>query len=446
VSLHESLDQDTPIQESELPQSVPHTDPQVSETPAEEPPWPQQGPEVESLPSTLSATQPSEHNAPQPDSTPDSIRPQTISSVCSTTLPSTPARSDESIPQARNILDRFQCFAERCYAATSIGVDCKLQEIFDKGLRKRLCNVLQHLRLDDTRISLECAMVGETPTAAAMKPTILFMCLTQAQKKAIVTAMNKIDFLPDPFSYRVVIREVRKAGPDIQSQSEADFIGSPVEVGFFPGTTSLCGAPAKILMGEGESDIARCTIGGFILVNGLPFALTTAHGFADVEGRSCQDAQEDLFWTKAFDTEESIRSFTKAGKLHSFEWTDASNEFRNGSSSLPRPEVKCGSQDWALIDISLNDHPMLENSFSTGKESISIKDYVPEEEMTLGEVMVCSGSRGVLRATLGGSTASIIMGRSMFDVRSISLDYELGKQISCFTSLRPPILRRDADE
>jgi hypothetical protein len=429
TSLHESLNQAAPVHESTRPQSLAHslahTDPQVSDTPADQIACPQHGPEVESLTSTLFPTQPSEQNASQPNSTSEGDYPQPIEPGCSTTLPSTPFQSDESVPEAKSV--RFQCFAERCYAATSIAVDGKLQEIFDKGLRQRLCSVLQHLRLNDTRISLECAMIGEIPTVAAMKPTILFMCLTHAQKKAIVTAMSKIDFVPDPFSYKVVIREVKKAGSNIQSQIEGGFIGSPVEVGLPPDTKSLCGAPAKIVMNEEESDVARSTIGGFILVNGFPFALTTAHGFADVAEKRCCDAQEDVFWTKASHTEESIRSFTKAGILHSYGWTDASNDFKNGSSS-PRPEAECGSQDWALIDISLKGNPTLENSFLMGKDSVSVTDYFRVEDLSFGDVLVCSGSRGVLRATLGGSTASLIMGRSVFDVRSISLDHELGTE------------------
>jgi hypothetical protein len=101
-----------------------------------------------------------------------------------------------------------------CFIALQCPVPVELASDFEKNLKPKLRAFLQHLRLDDARISLDCAMAGRTGNIEALKPTILFMCLNERQKKAIESGIgSKRNLISAQFVCRVVVQELRLISP-----------------------------------------------------------------------------------------------------------------------------------------------------------------------------------------------------------------------------------------
>jgi hypothetical protein len=328
---------------------------------------------------------------------------------------------------------QFERLGEDCYAATTMTLDQDLQNMFDKQLRRRICSILKRLKLNDSRISLECAMIGSKRTPTAMKPTILCMCLAQDQRKAIVNAFGRMSFIPEAFSYKVIISEVRKSSPGNSPPHLGSMIGRTVEVIFHKQLETLCGTPMRTLLSDDGSKYAKSTIGGLIVVNESLFALTTAHGFAStIKETSFLD--KDGYPERSLTTKplNATPTFKPLGTIHSYEWTDNYNHEEDELEDLQDYE-DATSQDWALIDIQ---PPLyVRNSFSFLDESINIEGYLPVDDLTFGEVHICSSNSGIQKAILSGSTASVLMDKLLFEVRSISLEHELGNLILLCSSL-----------
>lgn len=316
----------------------------------------------------------------------------------------------------------FDRLGDDSYVAKGMLLDRELQEIFDRKLRSRISGILRRLKLNDTRISLESAMVGVKPTPAAMKPTILCMCLTKDQRKAIVNAFSKMDFIPGVFCHKVVIFELKKSSTGQGSSHLGPMIGQTVEVVSQQYFSTLCGTSARILLGDESIDYAKCTIGGLIIIDESLYGLTTAHGFATTTKEKLLAVVNKGFQELAdANSQTSAQIFTPSGTIHSYKWTGDSEI--DESEDLDDPE-DIGSQDWALVNIRPPFYS--ENNFSYCGTRNSIAGYIRDEDLTYGEVYICSGNSGVQKGTLSGSTASIIMGKSIFEVRSIILEHELG--------------------
>jgi hypothetical protein len=340
-----------------------------------------------------------------------------------------PAQSVIVPPNVQSAQFQFQRIGEDCYAATTMTLDHDLQNMFDKQLRWRICSILKRLKLNDSRISLECAMISPKRNPTAMKPTILCMCLAQDQRKAIVNAFGQMSFIPKAFSYKVIISDVRKSSPGNSPPHLGSMIGRTVEVIFHKQLETLCGTPMRTLLSDDGSKYAKSTIGGLIVVNESLFALTTAHGFAStIKETSFLD--KDGYPERSLTTKplNATPTFKPLGTIHSYEWTDNYNH----EEDLQDYE-DAASQDWALVDIQ---PPLyVRNSFSFLDESINIEGYLPVDDLTFGEVHICSSNSGIQKAILSGSTASVLMDKLLFEVRSISLEHELGNLILLCSSL-----------
>ena len=347
-----------------------------------------------------------------------------LSLVASSQL--SPVKSHTSTPTSKPTPVVFERLGKDCYTAINMPLDQNLQEDFDKRIRRRLCGIMRRLKLNDPRISLECAMIGIKDTPTAMKPTILFMCFTHDQRKAIINALSKMDVIPPTLCYKVVIYEQKETSQGNDSSRMGSMIGRAVFIGHQNCNSTLCGAPARIFMGEGCEDYSKSTIGGLIIIDDSIFALTTAHGFATTIKESTSptkdESSEDVI---PYDPLIAKQTLTTLGTIHSYEWVGNSDDIESGDMEDPQDdEDVAGSQDWALVKIPPAMY--LENSFQFCKERNNIEGYVRNEVLTCSEVYVCSGSSGLQKGTLSGSTASIIIGASIFDVRPISLSHELG--------------------
>ena len=97
-------------------------------------------------------------------------------------------------------------------------------------------------------------------------------------------------------------------------------------------------------------------------------------------------------------------------------------------------------EDWALVEFSplgrLSGVGITCNTFHVpgAPERQKVTGYVKTADLSSGEVWVCAGASGVQSGFLKQHPASVIMSKSLFAVRSISLERPLG--MSLFIKLR----------
>lgn len=170
-----------------------------------------------------------------------------------------------------------------CFIAMHLEMKLELASEFEKIMKPRLRAFLQHLRLEDPRISLDCAMAGRTSAVNTFKPTILFICFNERQKKAIENGIaSKRNLISSAFVCRVVVQELRLISSFTSIPSEPGSLsGQIVEANMHPHSITLCGVRARLMGQEDLISQPLCTIGGLILVGGALYALTTAHSFMD---------------------------------------------------------------------------------------------------------------------------------------------------------------------
>ena len=93
----------------------------------------------------------------------------------------------------------------------------------------------------------------------------------------------------------------------------------------------------------------------------------------------------------------------------------------------PISTIHSRGEDWALVEI---DHVGMRcNTFHVpgDKKPQRVTGYVKTADLTSCEVWVCAGVSGVQVGFMKRHPASVIMSKSLFAVRSISLERPLGK-------------------
>ena len=332
--------------------------------------------------------------------------------------------------QIEGLQSEFQEVEKGCYVAEAIQLDENLQDDYDKRLKRPLREALRRLNLPDHLVTMESLMVGKRKTADAMKPTILFMCYSQSHKKAITAALTEWDKIIQPFTYKVVIRKVKKCSESDRPAHLGPAIGRAVEVGPLTFPLTLCGRPARIPRAENGSDFARSTIGGLILIDGTPYALTTAHGFAHANQEDTPSQAENALSTLSTSSSPTSDSFSVLGSIYAYEWTmdDLDNLDDETQDLLLGDHFR--NQDWAIITVPTSMY--LVNRFRNGQVISNIEEYVDTTDITHGEVYVCSpGIGGIQKGTMKRGWASIFMGHSIFEVKTIFLGHELGMSAPC---------------
>ena len=115
------------------------------------------------------------------------------------------------------------------------------------------------------------------------------------------------------------------------------------------------------------------------------------------------------------------------GQVDCREW--ACNDI---NKSKTPPENSSVASDWALDSASLNEFRSNET-----QELNRVTDIVQLKDLSAGEVLVCAGVSGYQRAFLSSNVASVSMARSIFQVRTVSLEHPLGKYLhSLFTTCK----------
>ena len=90
-------------------------------------------------------------------------------------------------------------------------------------------------------------------------------------------------------------------------------------------------------------------------------------------------------------------------------------------------ERNCRDQDWALIKVEpslyKDNHFVMPNS---GTET-HIEGYFDESDLNKGPVVVLSSFSGIRSGYLSATKGHFMIGSSLFEIRSITLDSELSR-------------------
>ena len=110
-------------------------------------------------------------------------------------------------------------------------------------------------------------------------------------------------------------------------------------------------------------------------------------------------------------------AFTLYGHVLHAQWPDSGN---------PIDTIPSQGKDWALVRFS---NAFMDcNTFRAPgtQKPQQVTGYVKTKDLISGEVWVCAGVSGIQLGFLKHHPASLVMSKSLFGVRSISLERPLG--------------------
>ncbi|KAI9672490.1 MAG: hypothetical protein M1817_003256 [Caeruleum heppii] len=260
------------------------------------------------------------------------------------------------------------------HVAAGLKLPAECRKAWDDSYHYRVRNALKRHLSGDRLGSLECLMAGVTGTRAAMRPTILIMCLETSDKRLIEQALSNAGFEASSFTVRVVTLEVCKSSETAQSEDTPNNeVGRIVEARLLRGNPTLCGVQVRLLLDElTATQSPDFTIGGLLSVKGSLFGLTTAHAFTSLGMQNCRTGPESIpggltsqedhkEWQSDLALQNSP-GFTSLGSLESYAWGrfEVPPNFANPSgedikaTEQPMAEENDDSisMDWALIRVA----------------------------------------------------------------------------------------------
>jgi hypothetical protein len=194
-------------------------------------------------------------------------------------------------------------------------------------------------------------------------------------------------------------------------------------------TNTLCGALVRMMSWEhqGESRSRTWTCGGLIHVNGIPYALTTAHPLV-LDSRGKEQAGVDTTRPSVIDNvfpaEHGIFSGSDSNKTDGTQnWQTLGRVYKHAISSGDRVPA---NYDWLLIDITKD---CILPNFPAGYNrdgDLGEKSDDPES------VSICAW-RGSLQATLLPGLSFMILGESSFKAMKLSVDQPMGESALAVT-------------
>lgn len=205
-------------------------------------------------------------------------------------------------------------------------------------------------------------------------------------------------------------------------------------------TNTLCGALVKMMSWEyqGESQLRTWTCGGIVNVNGVPYALTTAHPLItnhrgkeqDGVGATKSSVIDDVFpaeYGPFFEGRSNRTDWT-----HS--WQTLGRVYKHAMSSDDRVPA---NYDWLLIEISKDyllpnspagydrDGGLGEQSGPNSPAGYDRDGGLEEQSGDPGSVSICTW-RGSLQATPLPGLSFMILGHSSFKAIKLSVDQPMG--------------------
>lgn len=125
-------------------------------------------------------------------------------------------------------------------------------------------------------------------------------------------------------------------------------------------------------------------------------------------------------------------NFVPLGNLHSYKFTGTPYPNHDGNDSeLTTPsetpeESSWEGQDWALIRVQPRSFMRNIAVDPDQHQPVPVEGHLRSDQLSQGNVWVLSGMSGVIHGFLNATEGSVMIGPSVFSVRTIMLDRELG--------------------
>ncbi len=367
---------------------------------------------------------------------------ETDGGVSTTLLTSAPAASTTAAaPPVFEKVSRkhIKKMAHDCYVDLAHPLPPESERAWDAKIHPWLESNLLHSMDNFNCVSMECVM-STIKDGGPLYPTILVMCRDLAQKESIDMLLKRCSLIPKNIQCRTIVFEILQCTSRIFSSHPPTEILSGGQVVIHLGDVhtknSLYANVARIVPSSSDGLSVFCTIGGILSVNGKCYGLTTAHQFAASgnENQETPTATPGMFiihsigifknFPKPSEGLNRYLGYIIPGRVAYAQWPNSAQ-----SEDLQVNPINASysrGEDWALVEINLLG--MNYNTFHVpGVEKPSkVTGYVKSTDLRSGEVWVCAGVSGVQRGFLKHQSASIMISKSLFSVRSISLERPLG--------------------
>jgi hypothetical protein len=170
------------------------------------------------------------------------------------------------------------------------------------------------------------------------------------------------------------------------------------------------------------------TLGGFIIVDGKLYGMTTAHQLYVLTAKANAGQKASMLGLTDSDPDSRMPvTFPicgTIGQLSVYNWGSVRALRQPSSSALL-------ATDWALIEVQRDkiEEFGLEAIMQTYKNEIS--GFAKKFEPTVGlkDVWICSGRSQPQKGKLNTSITTILLGDSLFEVHSVELGHPLGNEL-----------------
>jgi hypothetical protein len=353
------------------------------------------------------------------------------------------------------------------YVSPNMKTDSKSQEIWAQHIKERLNAELWHA-LRTERCLQEFLMIGSRPDC--LRASVVITCCGEPAAKKVRKVVKRLKWLRDlDVPCAVVVDKIHLYSQGRQLQTGE--LTARIEAEVPPHPKTLCGVHIRPCSWQNNRR-PLCTLGGLILLGGVPFGLTAGHAFipgfeisefqspnkddicssldAPYDDRESSqspfvsfddDGDSDTFHDSAHSLPEPTQLSDPATPvLESVDQTAGSNQtsdlqdmvFRRIGDAMPwtrRPGLALQARtDWTLIRVDDPSCFLLNQMKLQGQDaSTVVEDFVLEDFENEGPVIVLLARDRTRKGWLLPSPALLKVGNLVMDTRLIVLEENLGE-------------------
>ena len=174
--------------------------------------------------------------------------------------------------------------AKNCFVELELPLPPDLEHEWDR----KICNQLSDdiCRAVNAEVTVECVMARST-SSGEVKPTILLMCLKTKHKKQLKEILRGCNYIPKHFRKKVALlanqrRTPGNISPKVNTLLQDQKIAVEIAIDGNRAKSVVFGSLARFQRINDAKFTAFSTIGGVILIEGVSYGLTTAHGIHTV--------------------------------------------------------------------------------------------------------------------------------------------------------------------
>ncbi|KAL2068903.1 hypothetical protein VTL71DRAFT_15241 [Oculimacula yallundae] len=276
-------------------------------------------------------------------------------------------------------LPRFRFFGDNVFLATSLAPDEEHLRQWRDVWQPTLLHKVDTLSIDEADIFVfDLKMVGSSPKADTLKPTILAICSNTVMQK-LKHGLEEIvkEITPKEVDFLVIGRDITLASPGAVQKRRP---GSKIDLEVYFMRDMLEGGretnayKAQVYLQNHVNGSHASTVGGYILVGTSLFALTTGHSLFS-------SSKKPLSGTRK--PEENVVSLPFKGNLESYSWSLKGGKWGEKNSQERSFDASLIPTDWALVSLSPSSDPSFDSPIDLIKSLLKAKQFVPRPAATV---------------------------------------------------------------